>query len=57
MTERPRWKDRDIEEDREEQCVDTCPLHSTGPLHSFYALIYATVSNVRFVNQQRQASL
>lgn len=57
MTERPRWKDRDIEEDREEQCVDTCPLHSTGPLHSFYALIYATVSNVRFVNQRRQASL
>lgn len=32
MTDRPRWKDRDIEEDREEQCIDTCPL--TPPDHS-----------------------
>lgn len=30
MSDRPRWKD--IEEDQEEQCVDTCPL--TSPDHS-----------------------
>lgn len=39
MSDRPRWKD--IEEDREEQCVDTCPLTSPDHfiVHSFYALI------------------